>query len=351
MECGTHRGQSLIHLERVDRRTTTQTAPMVCMHCEDPTCAEVCPADAIKQTEDGIVQSALKPRCIGCSNCVLACPFGVPKMIAEFDQMMKCDMCTDRTSEGLKPMCASVCPSQALWYGTVEEFEDTRRGSLLRDFLFGRQEVRTKVYTVVDDLAAGPLDVLGGRHDAVARRPVRARGGADRRQPSTPVPLWRRDFPYEAGAEDEVTRREFTRYLVLGAGAMAAGNVGIAAWTQLRSINNGEPRPIVALADVAGRRDLPVPLPHRRRPGRAAAPRRPRASSPSARSAPTSAVSCTTRPTRTAGTARATKGNFEAAHRAGDLGPADAAARAHRRRGPRRRAGLGPGPGGVRRRT
>jgi Rieske Fe-S protein len=64
------------------------------------------------------------------------------------------------------------------------------------------------------------------------------------------TPLWRRDFPYEAGAEDEVTRREFTRYLVLGAGAMAVGNVGIAAWTQLRSINEGEPRPIVALAEV-----------------------------------------------------------------------------------------------------
>ena len=163
-ECGTHRGQSLIHLERIERRTTTQTAPMVCMHCEDPTCAQVCPADAIKQTEQGIVQSALKPRCIGCSNCVLACPFGVPKMIAEFDQMMKCDMCTDRTSDGLKPMCASVCPSQALWYGTIEEFDDTRRGSLLRDFLFGRQEVRTKVYTVVDDLDAG-----------AARRPRRRR--------------------------------------------------------------------------------------------------------------------------------------------------------------------------------
>jgi Rieske Fe-S protein len=70
-------------------------------------------------------------------------------------------------------------------------------------------------------------------------------------EPATPVPLWRRDFPYEAAAEEEVTRREFTRYLVLGAGAMAAGNVGIAAWTQLRSINTGEPRPIVTLADVA----------------------------------------------------------------------------------------------------
>jgi Fe-S-cluster-containing dehydrogenase component len=94
---------------------------------------------------------------------VLACPFGVPKYYAEIDQMMKCDMCQDRTSEGLKPMCASVCPSEALWYGTIEEFNRTRRGSLLRDFLFGRQEVRTKVYTVVDDVDAGPLDVLGAR--------------------------------------------------------------------------------------------------------------------------------------------------------------------------------------------
>ena len=123
-ECGTHRGQSLIHLERIDRTTSTQTAPMVCMHCEDPTCAQVCPADAIKQNEEGIVQSALKPRCIGCSNCVIACPFGVPKYVADFDQMMKCDMCTDRTSEGYAPMCASVCPSEALWYGTVEQFRD-----------------------------------------------------------------------------------------------------------------------------------------------------------------------------------------------------------------------------------
>lgn len=63
-------------------------------------------------------------------------------------------------------------------------------------------------------------------------------------------PIWRRDFPYEAAAEEDVTRREFARYLVLGAGAFAVGNVGLAVWTQLRSINTGEPRPIVDLAAV-----------------------------------------------------------------------------------------------------
>jgi hypothetical protein len=28
--------------------------------------------------------------------------------------------------------------------------------------MFGRQEVRTKVYTVVDDMSSGPIDVLSG---------------------------------------------------------------------------------------------------------------------------------------------------------------------------------------------
>jgi len=161
-ECGTHRGQSLIHLEFVDRGADTRTAPMVCMHCEDPTCAHVCPADAIKQNEDGVVQSALKPRCIGCSNCVLACPFGVPKYFALPDQMMKCDMCYDRSSAGLAPMCASVCPSEALWFGTPAEFQANRRGELIHEFRFGSQPVATKVATVVDDAALGPIDVMAG---------------------------------------------------------------------------------------------------------------------------------------------------------------------------------------------
>lgn len=65
------------------------------------------------------------------------------------------------------------------------------------------------------------------------------------------TPVWKRDFPYEAAAEEEVTRREFARYLLLGSGAIAAGNVGIATWSRLRTINRGEPRAIVALDDVA----------------------------------------------------------------------------------------------------
>jgi Fe-S-cluster-containing dehydrogenase component len=148
-ECDTHRGRSLIHLETIERRDSVQTAPQVCMHCEDPICAQVCPADAIKQTAEGVVQSSLKPRCIGCSNCVLACPFGVPRYFPKIDQMTKCDMCYDRTSTGKRPMCVTVCPSGALAFGTRQEMEKLRRERPMNTFVFGPQTVRTKVFMMM----------------------------------------------------------------------------------------------------------------------------------------------------------------------------------------------------------
>ena len=66
----------------------------------------------------------------------------------------------------------------------------------------------------------------------------------------TDEPIWRRDFPLTSAGEDETTRREFVRYLVVGSGGFAAGSVGIALWSSLRSINAGEPRRIVDLDRV-----------------------------------------------------------------------------------------------------
>jgi Fe-S-cluster-containing dehydrogenase component len=159
-ECDTHRGQSMIHLEVIRRAESVQTAPQVCMHCEDPICARVCPADAIKRTPDGVVQSSLKPRCIGCSNCVLACPFGVPKYDGYVDQMMKCDMCYDRTSVGKRPMCATVCPSQALAFTTLDEIERTRQGTAVNVWRFGQEVVRTRVFTVLPSKATIHIDAV-----------------------------------------------------------------------------------------------------------------------------------------------------------------------------------------------
>jgi Fe-S-cluster-containing dehydrogenase component len=175
-ECDTHKGESMIHLEYVERARSVQTVPVICMHCEQPTCAEVCPADAIKRTSDGVVQSARKPRCIACGNCVLACPFGVPEVYADRQLMMKCDMCYDRSSVGKKPMCATVCPSQALFFGTREQIAAIRPQSRpSNEFRFGEQTIRTRVKVL------GPrgrpreelLDVTAAMEDRPAVRAVR----------------------------------------------------------------------------------------------------------------------------------------------------------------------------------
>jgi Fe-S-cluster-containing dehydrogenase component len=169
-ECETHKGHSMIHIEYVERSTSVQTVPVVCMHCHSPTCADVCPADAIKRSADGRVMTARKPRCIACSNCVLACPFGVPKMMTDLDLMMKCDMCFDRTSTGRKPMCATVCPSEALFFGTREEVELRRRRSRpVNEFRFGGQVVATKVNMMVPlGRPAAHLDVTAALHEKPA---------------------------------------------------------------------------------------------------------------------------------------------------------------------------------------
>jgi Fe-S-cluster-containing dehydrogenase component len=143
-ECPSHAGQSMIHLDFLDRAESVQTAPTVCMHCSDPACANVCPADAIPIDAHGVVLSAMAERCIGCGNCTLACPFGVPALYEGSALMKKCDLCYDRTAVGQKPMCATVCPSGALFYGTREQVEDLRRARPVNRFSFDGTPVLTR---------------------------------------------------------------------------------------------------------------------------------------------------------------------------------------------------------------
>lgn len=162
-ECAGHGGRSMIHLDVVLRGASVQTAPTVCMHCSEPACAAACPADAIGIDPHGIVLSAQPERCIGCGNCALACPFGVPQVRSDIELMQKCDLCYDRTSLGRKPMCATVCPSGALFYGSRAEIEAQRSATAVNQFSFDGTPLRTRNHVMAPHGAAA-LYVDGSGH-------------------------------------------------------------------------------------------------------------------------------------------------------------------------------------------
>ena len=65
-----------------------------------------------------------------------------------------------------------------------------------------------------------------------------------------PPTTWRDDFPYTAGGEEEVTRREFVRYLTLASAGLAAASIGVAGITQVRERVEGEPTAIAPLDEI-----------------------------------------------------------------------------------------------------
>jgi ferredoxin len=76
-------------------------------------------------------------------------------------------MCYDRTSEGLMPMCASVCPTGAISFGKYEQIVPLRRTKPVNAHVFGNQRVETKVYlmlpTDADEVEVDGCGVFEGR--------------------------------------------------------------------------------------------------------------------------------------------------------------------------------------------
>jgi formate dehydrogenase iron-sulfur subunit len=88
----------------------------LCMHCEDPACASVCPVQALVKTPEGPV-AYYGNKCMGCRYCMVACPFSVPKYewSKAIPRVTKCTLCADRT--GFSTGCAEACPTGATMVG------------------------------------------------------------------------------------------------------------------------------------------------------------------------------------------------------------------------------------------
>jgi carbon-monoxide dehydrogenase iron sulfur subunit len=116
-----------IHVETYGPRSI----PISCQHCEEAACALACPTGAVKRNAPGKPVLVEDERCIGCSMCVQACPFGVIALRPDGKIAFKCDLCIGRLAQGLEPACVSSCPTKAL---TLQEDErsnkDKRRAAV-----------------------------------------------------------------------------------------------------------------------------------------------------------------------------------------------------------------------------
>jgi formate dehydrogenase iron-sulfur subunit len=111
-----------------------QTITTACHHCEDPGCLNGCPVGAYeKEVDTGIVRH-LDDQCIGCSYCILKCPYDVPKYSKKRGIVRKCDMCHQRLSAGEAPACVQACPTEAIRIVTVSSQRPEARAQKINLF-------------------------------------------------------------------------------------------------------------------------------------------------------------------------------------------------------------------------
>jgi len=99
---------------------------VTCHHCNNAPCVTSCPVGALTYRNEQVHLN--EARCIGCKNCVLACPFGAIEMVNAGQDAIwlaqKCDLCEQ--SESGHPACVAHCPADALKLMDDRELNDLR---------------------------------------------------------------------------------------------------------------------------------------------------------------------------------------------------------------------------------
>ncbi len=92
----------------------------VCKHCQNASCLEVCPTNAIVRTEFDTV-FIQQDVCNGCRDCISACPYGVIGFNEKTGTAHKCTLCYDRLQNGMQPACAKACPTESIKFGYLDD--------------------------------------------------------------------------------------------------------------------------------------------------------------------------------------------------------------------------------------
>ncbi|MBT7411371.1 MAG: 4Fe-4S dicluster domain-containing protein [Methylococcales bacterium] len=113
----------------------TISLPIMCQHCENPPCADVCPTGASFKRKDNIVLVD-KHICIGCRYCMMACPYKARSFIHEELSNQKsysprgkgtvesCTFCVHRVDQDKQPACVEACNEsghKAIVFGDMKD--------------------------------------------------------------------------------------------------------------------------------------------------------------------------------------------------------------------------------------
>ncbi len=115
------------------------TFPNRCRHCDPAPCMQVCPTEALVRDAGTVSVVVRYDRCIGCTVCAMACPFGIIRFNGvhqlDTDRQVnaKCDNCIERQKAGIIPACAEACKTGALEFGDADELiRSSRKDFTLR---------------------------------------------------------------------------------------------------------------------------------------------------------------------------------------------------------------------------
>lgn len=138
----------------VDKTTgNKQSLPMMCQHCAEPPCVDVCPTGASFKRADGIVLVD-KHNCIGCRYCIMACPYKARSFVHEdlTDQkshaprgkgtVESCTMCAHRIDENKSPACVEACATKAGGAMTFGDLNDPTSEISIKIATYASRQIR-----------------------------------------------------------------------------------------------------------------------------------------------------------------------------------------------------------------
>jgi Fe-S-cluster-containing dehydrogenase component len=212
-----------------------------CNQCEDAPCVAACPTQAMFRREDGIVDFD-KGICIGCKACMAACPYDAIFINPEDHSAEKCNLCAHRLDVGLEPACVTVCPTEAILVGDLNDPAATVTRVINREPVqVRRPEKNTRPGVFYKGAHQATLDPLAARRpdgglfawaSQGAPDPQLVTSGHPGRTVSSAAALLSYDVPHHAPWGWRVSLYTWTKSVAAGAFAVptALAFAGILPW-------------------------------------------------------------------------------------------------------------------------